>query len=61
MNIVQAVIIAEGQSPAEDSREYLEAWQTLVNTGVVWSLQGWFGRTAVALIEAGEISVRRDS
>lgn len=61
MTTFEAVLIAEGAAPADDSREYLEAWQTLVNTGIVWSLQGWFGRTAVALIESGEISRRLDS
>ncbi|HEX4918451.1 MAG TPA: hypothetical protein VFV43_11180 [Limnobacter sp.] len=33
--------------------EIVEAFQTLINTGVVWSLQGWYGRSALQLIEAG--------
>lgn len=39
-----------------DNPEVLEAWQYLVTSGLAWTLQGWFGRTAAALIEAGEIS-----
>jgi len=33
--------------------EVLEAWQYLIDTGIVWTLQGWFGRTAQQLIDAG--------
>lgn len=36
--------------------EQLEAWQYLVDTGLAFTLQGWYGRTAKALIEAGEIT-----
>jgi len=41
----------EGEGASET--EQLEAWQYLIDTGACWSLQGWYGRTATALIEAG--------
>jgi hypothetical protein len=50
-----AVGLAEGFIPADDDEQVREAWQYLVDTGLAWSLQGWFGRMAAALIEAGEI------
>lgn len=50
-----AVGIAEGFEEADSEEQALEAWQHLVDTGLAWSLQGWFGRTATALIEAGHI------
>ena len=56
LDIYTATGIAEGFIPADDERQVLEAWQVLVDTGVAWQLQGWFGRTAAALIEAGEIT-----
>lgn len=31
----------------------IEAWQLLIDTGIVWQLQGWYGRTAAALIQEG--------
>ena len=50
-----AVGIAEGFEEPESDDQVLEAWQYLVDTGLAWSLQGSFGRTARALIEQGLI------
>lgn len=38
--------------------EQIAAWQRLIDSGVVWQLQGYFGRTAAALIENGECTRR---
>jgi len=54
MNDYNAVMIAEGVIEADNDRQ-IEAWQHLVDTGLAWSLQGWFGRTAMDLIEQGII------
>tara|TARA_R100001086_G_scaffold223605_1_gene141361 strand:+ start:1391 stop:1603 length:213 start_codon:yes stop_codon:yes gene_type:complete len=51
-----AVSIAEGFAEAESEEQVIEAWQHLVDTGLVWSLQGSFCRTAADLIEQGVIS-----
>lgn len=54
MTNYEAVSIAEGFcdfTPTE--QEIAEAWQHLIDTGLVWTLQGWFGRTAEQLIEQG--------
>ena len=56
MDNYRAVEVAEGfGSPCESEEEYLAAWQHLVDTGLAWSLQGWFGRTAQAMIDNGLI------
>ena len=55
MDNYTAIGIAEGFEPCESEEQYLAAWQHLVNTGLAWSLQGWFGRTAKSLIEEGLI------
>jgi len=34
--------------------EAVELFQELIDNGMAWSLQGSYGRTAVALIEAGQ-------
>lgn len=41
----------DGEEHDED--ELLSAWQYLIDTGIVWRLQGSYGRQAAALIEAG--------
>ena len=51
-----AVGIAEGFIDAESEEQVLDAWQFLVDTGLAWKLQGFFGRTATALIEEGLIN-----
>lgn len=55
-----AVAIAEGFCEGENAtrEQQIQAWQYLVDTGRAWTLQGWFGRTARALIEQGIINGR---
>jgi len=52
MDNYTAVMIAEGVDEASEE-EHIEAWQHLIDTGMCWTLQGFFGRTAADLIEAG--------
>ena len=57
MDNYTAVSIAEGFCDFEPTEEQtIEAWQHLIDTGLAWTLQGWFGRTAASLIEQGVCS-----
>ena len=56
MDSYKAVGLAEGFIEADSEEQVIEAWQTLVDTGLAWQLQGWFGRTAQQLINQGVIS-----
>ena len=47
-----AIQICELLVMAEDDEE-VEAWQYLIDTGLAWQLQGWYGRTAQRLINDG--------
>jgi len=53
MDIYTATMIAEGAVEPDSEEHAIEAWQCLINTGLVWQLQGSFGRTAQGLIEQG--------
>lgn len=45
--------VIEYESGQLSEEEIIEGFQHLINDGTVWSLQGHYGRTAAALIEAG--------
>tara|TARA_Y100001970_G_C14249923_1_gene871079 strand:- start:5160 stop:5345 length:186 start_codon:yes stop_codon:yes gene_type:complete len=53
MDNYRAIGLAEGFIEAESHTEVVEAWQHLIDSGICWNLQGWFGRTAMQLIERG--------
>jgi len=55
MDSFTAVSIVEGFCGEEEAteEERIAAWQHLIDTGLVWSLQGYFGRMAEQLIEEG--------
>ena len=50
MNRFNAVGIAEGFIEAESQEQVLEAWQFLVNSGLAWQLQGWFGQDRKSVV-----------
>lgn len=53
--IAGATQLIEAGDEDTTEEELLEAWQVLVDSGVVWQLQGYYGRTASTLIERGLI------
>ena len=53
MNVIDRIIAYE-EGDLSDS-EIIALFQELVRSGLAWSLQGHYGRTAVLMIEAGLI------
>ena len=56
MNTYDAIGLCEGFVAAESEDQIIEAWQYLHDTGLAYRMQGWFGRTAQAMIEEGVIT-----
>jgi len=50
--------IAEGFLEADSEEQIIDAWQYLIDTGLAWTLQGFFGRTATSLIDQGICSAQ---
>jgi len=53
MTTFEAIGIAEGFVENDDPEREVAAWQYLIDTGLAWQMQGWFGRVARQLIENG--------
>ena len=44
----------------DTEQAHVMAWQYLIDTDVVWTLQGWYGRTAQDLIARGICNAREE-
>ena len=53
MNDTLAFIMAYEQGDIDSEEELVEGFQSLIDSGMVWAMQGHYGRTAALLIEAG--------
>jgi hypothetical protein len=55
MNNYEAIGITLGFMQVDTHKQELEAWQTLVDTGLVWQLSSKYIKTAKRLIKGGFI------
>lgn len=58
MDVHIAVGKCEGYIKCDSAEEEIEAWQFLVDTGMAWKLQGWFGRQAQSMLDMGILKER---
>ena len=56
-NITDIIDFENGEM---DEEQVAKFFQGMINSGVVWQLQGFYGRQAVALIEAGDCVTAED-
>lgn len=60
MGVVEEITsqLTNYENGALDEEETVALFQTLVNNGMAWSLQGHYGRTARGFIDAGPVHLR---
>ena len=51
MSPIDAILTIDSEDASEEER--IEAYQELIDSGLVWRLEGRFGREAAGLIEDG--------
>ncbi len=59
MTTFQAITMIE-DTPQATEEQYIQAFQSLIDSGACWQLQGWYGRTAMSLIESGHCSINNE-
>ena len=52
MDAFDAIMLIECNEDVTNE-QYVDAFQALIDDGIVWKLQGFYGRTATNLIEEG--------
>ena len=52
MNTIDKIVAYEN-GEMEDPQETVQFFQEIINSGLIWQLQGHYQRTAKSLIEAG--------
>ncbi|HIA00610.1 MAG TPA: hypothetical protein EYN66_01635 [Myxococcales bacterium] len=60
MTDYDAIGMAEGFVDCPDEETYYKAWQHLIDTGMCWKLQGFFGRAATSMIESGVCTAAKE-
>ena len=55
--VLDAILLIEEENGATDE-EFAEAFQTLIDEGVLGQLQGWYTREARNLIQTGKCKAR---
>jgi len=60
LDTATAIMIAESVIEPAYPEQFIEAWQHLIDNGMVWKLQGFFGRTAKTLISEGLCTMPTD-
>lgn len=53
VGIIEGFLETPGETPEEQGLAVVRAWQSIIDSGLVWKLQGRFGRQAAALIKEG--------
>ena len=56
---VLLAVIDAGAEDVKSEEETIEFFQSLIDSGLVWQLQGSYGRTAMFLIEQGYCEERK--
>lgn len=58
MNMIDFIMMVEGGEFDHENEEHVQALQDMIDSGMAWKLQGFWGRFANQMIQLGVVTAK---